>query len=170
MNDILRLTQNQSSWGFWQKLRNFAKGHGWKSSAVAAKDPTQVSVVGAKDSTYRGADTVQGALDQFHSVVTAMDKSGMRRTGSGEANAEMNDAQHWTDGYWGCQDQAYWAQAVMSGRHNGYQFVVQGEDPDPLLGGAYHNYEVVGLPDNPGNPTLFLSPWLNSATVVVPPQ
>jgi len=34
----------------------------------------------------------------------------------------------------------------------------------------YHNYEVVGVPDNPRNPTLFLSPWLNSATVVVPPQ
>jgi RHS repeat-associated protein len=162
--------QNKSSGGFWQKLGNALSGHGWKSNADVAEDPTQVSVVGAKTSDYRGAGAAKGVLNQFHSVVTGMDKSGMRRTGSGEANGEMNDAQHWTNGYMGCQDQAYMAQALLSDQHNGYQFVVQGEDPDPLLGGAYHNYEVVGLPDNPGNPTLFLSPWLNSATVVVPPQ
>jgi RHS repeat-associated protein len=161
---------NQSSGGFWQKLGNLAKGHGWKTNAEVAKDPTQVSVVGAKTSDYRGAGTVKGVLNQFHSAVVGMDKSDMRRTGSGEANGEINDAQHWTNGYYGCQDQAYMAQTLLSGQHNGYSFIVQGEDPDPLLGGAYHNYEVVGFPDNPGNPTLFLSPWLNSATVVVPPQ
>lgn len=161
---------NSSSGGFWQKLGNALSGHGWKTNAEKAQDPTQVSVVGAKTSDYRGAGSVKDVLNQFHSVVTGMDKSGMRRTGSGEANGEMNDAQHWTNGYYGCQDQAYMAQTLLSGQHNGYQFVVQGEDPDPVLGGAYHNYEVVGVPDNPGNPTLFLSPWLNSATVVVPPQ
>jgi len=143
-------------------------GHGWKTNADVAKDPTQVSVVGAKTSNYRGAGTVKGVLNQFHSAVVGMDKAGMRRTGSGEPNGETNDAQHWTNGYMGCQDQAYMAQALLSGQHNGYQFMVQGEDPVP--GGGYANYGVVGLPDNPGNPTLFLSPWLNSATVVVPPQ